>query len=264
VDTCATPATTCARARWCSWRAHGWARPKWGSWRRWGARRSPARARPRVAVLTTGDELLAPSEPLHAGGVRNSNAFSVPALVERAGAEVATVEVAPDDPAALRAALDRALERDVVVVCGGVSVGEHDHVRAALADLAAEQVFWGLRCVPAGRPGSGVREGGSHHGPTLVFGLPGNPVSAMVTFVLLARPAIRALLEAAPEDPWRTTATLDETYEKHPGRAHAVRCRLELRDDGWHARPTKDRDRMCSPRCWALTPSQSCLRRAAP
>jgi molybdopterin molybdotransferase len=191
-------------------------------------------------VLTTGDELLAPSEPFRSGDVRNSNAFSVPALVERAGAEVATVEVAPDDPVALRAALERALQQDLAVVCGGVSVGEHDHVRAALAELGAEQVFWGVALRPGRPTWFGVREGGSHDARTLVFGLPGNPVSAMVTFMLLARPAIRALLDATPEDPWRTTATLDETYEKHPGRAHAVRCRLELRDDGWHARPTKD------------------------
>ena len=195
--------------------------------------------RPRVAVLTTGDELLAPSEPLRPGGVRNSNAFSVPAIVERSGAVLAWVEVAPDDPAALRAALQRALESDLTVVCGGVSVGEHDLVRAALAELGAEQVFWGVALRPGKPTWFGVRQGGSAHG-TLVFGLPGNPVSAMITFLLLARPAIRALLDAPPQDAWRTTATLDEAYEKHPGRAHAVRCRLELREDGWHVRPTKD------------------------
>ncbi len=195
--------------------------------------------RPRVAVLTTGDELLAPAEALRPGGVRNSNAFSVPALVERSGAKVATVEVARDDPAALRAALERAFEADLIVVCGGVSVGEHDHVRPALAELGAEQVFWGVALRPGKPTWFGVRKGGSGDG-TLIFGLPGNPVSAMVTFILLARPAIRALLDAPPQDPWRTTATLDEAYEKRPGRAHAVRCRLELREDGWHARPTKD------------------------
>jgi molybdopterin molybdotransferase len=196
--------------------------------------------RPRVAVLTTGDELLAPSEPLRPGGVRNSNAYSVSALVARAGAELATVDTAPDDPAAIRAGVERGLSADVTVVCGGVSVGEHDAVRPAFAALGAEEVFWGVALRPGRPTWFGVHAGGPGDGGALVFGLPGNPVSAVVTFILLARPAIRALLGAPPADPLRATAVLDETYEKPPGRAHAVRCRLELRDDGWHARPTGD------------------------
>ncbi len=194
--------------------------------------------RPRVALLTTGDELLGPSEPNRPGGVRNSNAFSVAALVERAGAELATADAVPDDPAALAAALERALEQDLTVVCGGVSVGDHDYVRPTLAEAGAEQVFWGLALRPGMPTWFGVRADGSRNAP--VFGLPGNPVSAMVTFTLLARPAIGAMLDVTPTDPWRATAILDESYEKRPGRAHAVRCRLELRDDGWHVRPTKD------------------------
>ena len=73
----------------------------------------------------------------------------------------------------------------------------------------------------------------------MVFGLPGNPVSAMVTFLLLARPALRAMLGVPPARD-RAQAVLDEDYPKQPGRAHAVRCRIELRDDAWHARPTGD------------------------
>jgi molybdopterin molybdotransferase len=192
--------------------------------------------RPRVAVVTTGDELLDPSEPLRPGGVRNANAYSVPALAERAGAEVVAVEVAPDDRAATAAVLERALAADVAVVSGGVSVGEHDHVRAALAELGVEQVFWGVALRPGKPTWFGIHAGGPEGG-ALVFGLPGNPVSAMVTFILLARPAIAALL-GAPLEAKRTTAILDQPYDKRPGRAHAVRCTLELRDDGWHASPT--------------------------
>jgi molybdopterin molybdotransferase len=196
--------------------------------------------RPRVAVLTTGDELLAPSEPLRPGGVRNTNAYSVSALVARAGAELASVDTAADDPAAVRAGVQRALGADVAVVCGGVSVGEHDAVRPAFAALGAEEVFWGVALRPGRPTWFGVHAGGPGDGGALIFGLPGNPVSAVVTFILLARPAIRALLGAPPADPLRATAVLDDAYEKLPGRAHAVRCRLELRDDGWHARPTGD------------------------
>ena len=130
------------------------------------------------------------------------------------------------------------MDADVAVVCGGVSVGEHDAVRPALAALGAEEVFWGVALRPGRPTWFGVHADGPGAGGALAFGLPGNPVSAVVTFILLARPAIRALLGAPADDPLRATAILDEAYEKPPGRAHAVRCRLELRDDGWHARPT--------------------------
>jgi molybdopterin molybdotransferase len=187
--------------------------------------------RPGVHVLTTGDELQPPGEELRPGGIRNSNAHSVPPLVELAGGELAAVEMVADDPAATREALERAVEADLVVVCGGVSVGEHDHVRPALAELGADEVFWGVALRPGKPTWFGTRDG------TLIFGLPGNPVSAMVTFQLFVRPAIRALL-GAREESASTTAVLDEDYPKRPGRAHLVRCRLELREDGWHARPT--------------------------
>jgi molybdopterin molybdotransferase len=188
--------------------------------------------RPALSVLTTGDELHEPGEPLGPGGVRNSNAYTVPALVERAGGRVVGVETVPDEPGATREAIERALDSDVVVICGGVSVGEHDHVRPALAELGVEETFWGVALRP-GRPTAF----GTHEGGALVFGLPGNPVSAMVTFLLLARPAIEALLGSSPGR-HRATAILDEDYDKKPGRAHAVRCRLELAEDGWHARTT--------------------------
>lgn len=197
-----------------------------------GCANPPCARRPRVAVLTTGDELHEPDEPLRPGGVRNSNTHSVPALVTRCGAEVAKVEMVRDDAGATRAAIDGALGADVLVLSGGVSVGEHDHVRAALAELGVDEVFWGVALRP-GKPTSF----GVHRGGALIFGLPGNPVSAMVTFLLLARPAIEAMLGLSAER-HRTTAILDEEYPKKPGRAHAVRCRLELRDDGWHARST--------------------------
>jgi molybdopterin molybdotransferase len=195
----------------------------------------PCFRRPRLSVLTTGDELIPPdAAELPPGAVRNANAYTVPALAERAGAEVAAVETGRDDPRATRAAVRRSLDADVAVITGGVSVGEHDHVRSALAELGIGEVFWGV----ALRPGKPTWFGTGEDG-TLVFGLPGNPVSAIVTFLLFARPAIRTLVGAAAEAE-RATAILDEEYEKVPGRAHAVRCRLRLGDDGWHVRPTKE------------------------
>jgi molybdopterin molybdotransferase len=212
--------------------------------------------RPGVCVITTGDELREPGEPLGAGGVLNSNAHSVPALVERAGGEVVSVETVPDEPAATRRAIKRALDSDVVVVCGGVSVGEHDHVRAVLAELGFEEAFMGV----ALRPGEPTAFG-THPGGALVFGLPGNPVSAMVTFLLLARPAIEGMLGFDPGQQ-RAKAILDEDYAKKPGRVHAVRCRLELADDGWHARTTGEQGShvltsMLGAEALALIPAES-------
>jgi molybdopterin molybdotransferase len=190
------------------------------------------RRRPRVSILVTGDELLAPGEPDRAGAVRDSNSHSIPALVRCAGGEVAHLAAVADDGTATTAALASALENaDMAIICGGVSVGSHDHVRPALAGIGAREAFWGIALKP-GRPtwfGTAGR--------TAVFGLPGNPVSAMVTFVLLAGPMLRALA-GEEEERARITAVLDERYEKRAGRAHAVRCRLHARDDGWHAQPS--------------------------
>ncbi len=188
--------------------------------------------RPRVRVLSTGDELLEPDEPLRPGAVRNSNSYSVPALAVEAGAEVVGVGSVGDDRDSSLEAIEQALDADLTVICGGVSVGEHDHVRPALSELGAEQVFWGVALKPGKPTWFGVGPGGG-----LVFGLPGNPVSAMVTFSLFARPAIAAMA-GAPAGGERAEAILDEAVSKRPGRAHAVRCRLRLRDDGWHAQPT--------------------------
>ena len=204
-----------------------------------GRERVACSRRPRVAVLTTGDELQEPGEPLRPGAVRNSNAHTLAALVEKTGAELALVEIVPDTAAATEEALARALNADVTVISGGVSVGEHDHVKAALERLGAEQVFWGVALRP-GKPtwfGLAPRQPGTGPARGLVFGVPGNPVSAMVTFLLFARPAIRAQLGATPDQPRRATAVLDRDYPALRNRTQLVRCRLELADDGWHAIP---------------------------
>jgi len=203
--------------------------------------------RPRLVVITTGDELVEPGRPLAEGAIYNSNAYSVGALALQSGVELlggsadeaeGLGEPAPlaapvaDDPDATRTAIAAALERaDVLVLCGGVSVGEHDHVRGALAELGVEERFWGVALKPGKPTLFGTR------GQTLVFGLPGNPVSAMVTFCLFVAPAVRALSGGA-EPRRRTVATLRSDCEKAPGRAHAVRCRLLLGAHGWEAEPT--------------------------
>jgi molybdopterin molybdotransferase len=194
----------------------------------------PCARRPRVAVLTTGDELVGAGCELGPGKIRDANVHSVPALARSAGADVSAVEHTGDDASETREAIAGILSADVAVVCGGVSVGEHDHVRPAFDALGVDEVFWGLALRPGRPTWFGVAPAG-----TLVLGLPGNPVSAVVTFILLVRPALLALAGASPGR-HRTWAVLDAPYKKRPGRAHFVRVRLEARDDGWHALPTKE------------------------
>ena len=212
---------------------------------------------PRVAILGTGDELIPPGQPLGAGQIHDSNTHALTALVREAGATSAHVAHLPDNPAATRQALSAALSSelhqllhpaevevdavpavDVLIVAGGVSVGRHDHVKGALVDLGVEERFWRVALRPGGPTWFGVfaREGGRS---TLVFGLPGNPVSAMVTFHLFARPALRALTGLDP-NAGRTRATLATAYRKKPGKAHYLRCRLELTEDGWRAHLTRE------------------------
>jgi molybdopterin molybdotransferase len=188
--------------------------------------------RPRVAVLVTGDELTPPGEPLPPGGIYSSNGFALAAQVLRAGAELAGRMSVPDDADGTRAALAAALDdADVVIVSGGVSVGPHDHVKAAFRELGVAEHFWGVSLRPGKPTWFGTRNG------TLALGLPGNPVSAMVTFQLFARPALAALQGAAPEAR-RATATLGEAVARNPQREQAVRVRLAGGDDGLVAVPT--------------------------
>jgi molybdopterin molybdotransferase len=188
--------------------------------------------RPRVTVLVTGDELTEPGAPLAPGGIYSSNGFALAALVERAGGELAGRVTIRDDLASTSAGLGAALaESDVVIVSGGVSVGPHDHVKPALRELGVEERFWGVSLRPGKPVWFGVRDG------TLAFGLPGNPVSAMVTFQLFARPALAALQGAATE-PRRATARLAEAVPRHPHREQAVRVRLRDAEDGLVAETT--------------------------
>ncbi len=188
-------------------------------------------ARPRVALVTTGDELVAVGEPLPFGGVYDSGAVVLPALIAGAGAETVSVAHVHDAEAAVCESVAQALEADVAVICGGMSVGAHDHGPAALARLDVEVHFAGVALKP-GRPALfGTR------GTTLVFGLPGNPVSSFVTFLLFVRPALQALAGELPQARG-TTARLAETVERNPGRTEALRCTLELREEGWWVRTT--------------------------
>ena len=192
----------------------------------------PCSRRPTVAVLVTGDELTEPGDDLAPGGIYSSNAFALAGLVERSPATLLCRLTVRDSAESTRESISRALnEADVTCVSGGVSVGPHDHVKPALHDLNVTERFWGVALRPGKPTWFGSREG------RLVFGLPGNPVSAVVSFVLFVRPALLALQGASPEIT-RVSAVLDDSLPLHPVREQAVRVRLTACDDGWHAAST--------------------------
>jgi molybdopterin molybdotransferase len=180
--------------------------------------------RPRVAVLATGTELARPGEPLGPGQVYEANAVMLAAALAAAGAEVERLPAVADDEAAHRAAIARGLEADVLVTSGGVSVGPHDLVRAIEAELGVEEIFWRVAMRP-GKPVSfGVRA------ETLVFGLPGNPVSSLVGCLLFVLPAVRALQGVRNPLPPFADGVLAAPLRRNPGRDDFVRARV--RRDG--------------------------------
>ena len=201
-----------------------------------GADRIEVAARPRIAIVATGSELVRPGRPLAPGQIYESNIIAVAAQATRAGAEVVAAEIVEDDPDATRGAFARALElADVVVSSGGVSVGPHDYVKPALEQLGVREVFWRVRH----KPGKPLWFGTAGDG-TLVFGLPGNPVSSVVCFELFVRAALEAMTGAEPAR--RPVARLAAPIARLAERDHAVRCALERGEDGMRLRPQTAQD----------------------
>jgi molybdopterin molybdotransferase len=202
-----------------------------------GAGEVPVARRPQVRILCTGDELREPGEPLGPGEIHNSNGPVLVALARRTGASSPRFTVLPDERDETEAALGAALdEADVLIVSGGVSVGPHDHVKPALADLGVQEVFWGVALQPGKPTWFGVR------GRTLVFGLPGNPVSAVVTYALFARPAIAAMQGAPASSSFAARATLATDVRRNGRREQALRVRLEQRGETTVAIPNGPQD----------------------
>jgi molybdopterin molybdotransferase len=181
--------------------------------------------RPSVAVLATGSELVLPGVELASGEIYETNSLMLSAALSAAGADVVTGSPVADEEATLREALERGLEADVLVTSGGVSVGEHDLVRAVEGELGVEEVFWRVSIKP-GKPVSfGMR------GDTLVFGLPGNPVSALVGCELFVKPALRALQGLEQPLPRYEPGRLAADLRRNAERDEFVRARSRVDGD---------------------------------
>jgi molybdopterin molybdotransferase len=181
---------------------------------------------PRVAILATGTELRRPGEPLGPGQIYDSNGVLIAAAVASAGGRAEQLPAVADDEGAHRAALERGLAADVLVTSGGVSVGPHDLVRRILGELGVDEVFWGVAVKPGKPVAFGVR------GQTLVFGLPGNPVSSLVGCELFVRPALLALQGASVPGPVFREGRLATAVDRNAHRDELLRARALPSDDG--------------------------------
>jgi molybdopterin molybdotransferase len=182
--------------------------------------------RPHVAVLATGSELRAPGEALGEGEIYESNRPMIAAALEPAGATIELLPVVRDEEHAHREALERGLRADVLVTSGGVSVGPHDLVRRIASELGVEEVFWGVAVKP-GKPLSfGTKD------ETLVFGLPGNPVSSLVGALLFVKPAVLARQGSAEPGPTFELARTLAPLRRDARRDQFLRARRSVGDEG--------------------------------
>lgn len=187
---------------------------------------------PRVAILSTGNELAEVDGVLRPGQIVNSNAYTLAAAVREAGGQPVPLAIARDSLDEIRAALSEAVRHDMVLSTGGVSVGDFDFVKAAMDELGIQRLFWQV----AQRPGKPLTFGLLRERP--YFGLPGNPVSALVCFYLYVRPALRRMM--GYEKPFLpvVAATMGADIAKAKGLTEFVRCRITQNDGRYEAHST--------------------------
>lgn len=191
--------------------------------------RVPVHRRARVGVISTGSELVDKPRALRPGEIRDSNRHSLRAILSTAGVEVVDLGVVPDDEDALRSAfLGAATELDAIVTSGGVSVGDFDYTKKVLRDISKGEMRWMQVAIRPAKPFAfGLVEG------VPLFGLPGNPVSALVSFELFVRPAIRKMHGYADLFDPNLTVRAANSYRRHPdGRVHYARALLSAGPDG--------------------------------
>ena len=198
----------------------------WGLLASLGLPEVAVRPRLRVAYFSTGDEILSLGQAPREGAVYDSNRYTVCGMLQRMGCEWIDLGVVPDDPLRLRAAFEEAAERaDAIITSGGVSVGEADHTKALMRELG-DVDFWRI----AMRPGRPMAVG--RMGQTLMFGLPGNPVAVMVTFLAFVRPALWRMMGCTDAPPLLVRANSQQAMRKKAGRTEYQRGVVSRSDSG--------------------------------
>lgn len=191
----------------------------------------PVMRKPRVAILGTGDEVIEIDQPLAPGKIRNSNSYLLEAAVRHAGAQPIRLGVARDTVESLREKFSQAMDSDLILTSGGVSVGDFDLVKNIMAEQG-EINFWRINM----RPGKPVAFG--HIGSTPLLGLPGNPVSAAVTFELFGRPVLRKMAGHTRLSRPQVEVVVEDGIHERASRRHYVRAHVEWRDGRFVAHTT--------------------------
>jgi len=188
--------------------------------------------RPRVAILSTGNELEGLDEPVDPNKIPDANSYALMAQTQALGIEPVLLGIARDDPDELARYLKRGLECDVLLVSGGTSVGVHDYVRPTIEALGAQMLFWRVSM----KPGHPVAFG--KVGEKIIFGLPGNPVSSMVCFEEFVAPALRRMMGHARTHRRTITAQLTHDVKHQPGRTEFIRVMLTQEQGSYAATST--------------------------
>jgi molybdopterin molybdotransferase len=192
--------------------------------------------RPRVAILSTGNELEDIDDPVNPNKIPNSNSYALMAQVQALGIEPDLLGIARDDPAELEEYLQRGLRFDVLLVSGGTSVGVHDYVRPTVEALGVQMKFWRVAMKPGHPVAFGVLQRKVNATPkAFVFGLPGNPVSSMVCFEQFVAPALRRMMGHQRLFRRTITARLTHSVKHRPGRTEFVRVTLAKEEGGYYS-----------------------------
>jgi molybdopterin molybdotransferase len=196
----------------------------------------PVYRKVRVAVLSTGDELIELGQPPSTGMIINSNSVAIAAAVRETGAEAVLLGIARDDLASHAEKIAEGLKADALVTTAGVSAGDRDLVREVLATMGVESRFWRVDIKPGGPTAFGTKDG------VPVFSLPGNPVSAMITFEAFVRPALLRMMGRKKVVRPLVKATLAGEVRKKPGKVHFLRVGIEVRDGEYFASSAGDQN----------------------
>ena len=191
----------------------------------------PVRRVPKISIVSTGSELVDVEQDPQTGQIRESNRYMLAGMVKQESCEVVKMSMVPDIPEILKQEFDEALQADLAIVSGGMSVGDKDFAKPLLKEMGVEEIFWKIKF----KPGKPLFFG--RRGKTLVFGMPGNPASSYVLFEEFVRPALRQLMGRKILEEEMVKARLDEAILKTDKRLHFMRGKLHVQNGEYHVRP---------------------------